>query len=121
MEAGNGTVPFLGHEYSVADPDPGSVNNQDPDRGSESGMNALGHISDSLETIFWVKILIRDGKNSDPGSSRMANDRIYRPSFFIFMCNLRDVTIQGRGLIRKSCVVNPGCLSRTHIKEFKYF
>jgi hypothetical protein len=52
-------------------------------------MNILNHISESLETIFWVKILkffnadadpepgsvnlfdcgsgIRDGKNSDPG------------------------------------------------------
>jgi hypothetical protein len=54
---------------------------------SESGMNNPDHISESLETIFWVKILkffdldpgsgifltldresgIRDGKNSDPG------------------------------------------------------
>jgi hypothetical protein len=57
--------------------------------GSGSGMNNQDHISESLETIFWVKILkffdsdpvygmekvrirdgknrIRDGKNSDPG------------------------------------------------------
>jgi hypothetical protein len=45
--------------------------------GSGSGMNNLDHISESLETIFWVKILkfldadpvseIRVGKNSDPG------------------------------------------------------
>jgi hypothetical protein len=39
--------------------------------GSGSGMNNPDHISDSLETIFWVKILnslmrIRDGKSSDP-------------------------------------------------------
>jgi hypothetical protein len=27
----------------------------DPDPGSESGMNIPDHISDSLETIFWVK------------------------------------------------------------------
>jgi hypothetical protein len=48
-----------------------------------SGMNNPDHISESLETIFWVKIFkffdadpgsgmekirIRDGKNSDPGS-----------------------------------------------------
>jgi hypothetical protein len=42
-----------------------------------SGMNNPDHISESLETIFCVKILkffdadpgsgIRDGKNSDPG------------------------------------------------------
>jgi hypothetical protein len=46
-------------------------------------MNNPDHISESLETVFWVKILkffdadpgsgmekirIRDGKNSDPGS-----------------------------------------------------
>jgi hypothetical protein len=49
--------------------------------GSGSGMNKPDHISKSLETIFWVKILtffcgsgiqdlgsrIWDGKNSDPG------------------------------------------------------
>jgi hypothetical protein len=36
--------------------DPGWVKNQDP--GSRSGMNILGiHISESLETILWVKIL----------------------------------------------------------------
>jgi hypothetical protein len=46
--------------------------------GSGSGMNIPDHISESLETIFWVKILlcgsgmkkvvsgIRYGKNSDP-------------------------------------------------------
>jgi hypothetical protein len=50
--------------------------------GSGSGMNNPDHISESLETNFWVKILkffaadlgwrnfiygIRNGKNSDPG------------------------------------------------------
>ncbi len=55
---------------------------RDPDPGSGSGMNDPDHISESLETIFWVKILkffsadpewekfgsgIRDGINSDPG------------------------------------------------------
>jgi hypothetical protein len=47
---------------------------------SRSGINNPDHISESLETIFWVKTLqfyeadmesfwswIRDGKNSDPG------------------------------------------------------
>jgi hypothetical protein len=37
--------------------DPGWVINQDPDSGSGSGMNIPDHISESLETIFWVKIL----------------------------------------------------------------
>jgi hypothetical protein len=51
--------------------------------GSGSGMNKPDHISESLKTIFWAKILkffdadpesgtrdgkIRDGKNSDLGS-----------------------------------------------------
>jgi hypothetical protein len=31
--------------------------NQDPDPGSGSWMNILDHISESLETIFWIKIL----------------------------------------------------------------
>jgi hypothetical protein len=48
--------------------------------GSGSGMNNPDHISESIETIFGLKylnslmrirviekILIRDGKNSDPG------------------------------------------------------
>jgi hypothetical protein len=63
--------------------DPGWAKHQDPDPGSETGMNNPDHISESLETIFWVKILkffyadpesgmekiqIRDQKNSDPGS-----------------------------------------------------
>jgi hypothetical protein len=56
----------------------------DKKSGSGSGMNNPDHISESLETILWVKILkffdadpgsgmkkfcfgIRDGKNSDPG------------------------------------------------------
>ncbi len=63
--------------------------NQDPDPGSESGMNNPDHISASLETIFWVKTLkffdaapgsemekiwIRDGKNLDPRyTSRIRN------------------------------------------------
>ncbi len=85
---------------SVADPDPGSdaffhpwiqdpgcVKSKDPDPGS--GMNNPDHISWSLETIFWVKILeffdadlgsgmekfgsgIRDGKKSDPGCKNIS-------------------------------------------------
>jgi hypothetical protein len=63
---------------SFANPDPGSGAYLTPKSGmgkksvSGSGMNNPDHISESLETIFWVKILksidadIRDGKNSDP-------------------------------------------------------
>jgi hypothetical protein len=51
-------------------------------------MNNPDHISESLETIFWVKILkffdanpgsgmekirIQDGKNSDPGPAALEN------------------------------------------------
>jgi hypothetical protein len=61
---------------NVADPDLGCVKNQDPDLGFESGMSILpDHVSESLETIFWVKILIffdadpfsGSGKLFDPG------------------------------------------------------
>jgi hypothetical protein len=41
------------------------VKNQDPDPGSESGKNKPDRISESLETIFWVKILKFFG--ADPG------------------------------------------------------
>jgi hypothetical protein len=37
--------------------DPGWLKSQDPDPGSGCGMNNPDHISKSLETIFWVKIL----------------------------------------------------------------
>ncbi len=62
----------------------GMGKNLDPDPESGSGMNNPDHISESLETLFWVKLLkffdagqgsgmkeirIRDPawKNSDPG------------------------------------------------------
>jgi hypothetical protein len=44
----------------------GWVKNQDPDPGSGSGMNNPDHITESLETIFWVKIL--KFFDADPGS-----------------------------------------------------
>jgi hypothetical protein len=49
--------------------DPGRVKNKDPD----PGLNNPYHISNSLETIFWVKNLnssmrIRGGKTSESGS-----------------------------------------------------
>jgi hypothetical protein len=62
---------------------------------SGSGMNNPDHISESLKTIFWVKILkfllvwirnlewkkfgsgIRDGKKSDPGSGMCNTDIMF--------------------------------------------
>jgi hypothetical protein len=41
--------------------------NQDPNPGSRSGMNNLDHISESLETIFWVKNKILKFFVADPG------------------------------------------------------
>ncbi len=35
----------------------GTLKNEDPEPGSGSWMNIPDHISESLETIFWVKIL----------------------------------------------------------------
>jgi hypothetical protein len=63
---------------SVADPgirclfdpwirDPGWVKDQDPDPGSGYGMNIPDHISESLETIFCVKILKFYSSDADPG------------------------------------------------------
>ncbi len=57
--------------------DPGWVKNQDPD--PRSGMNNPNHISESLETILWVKILkFFDAdpgckKNSDPGWKKIGS------------------------------------------------
>jgi hypothetical protein len=48
---------------SVADPDPGS--GMGKKSGSGSGMNNPDHISESLETIFWVRIL--KFFDADPG------------------------------------------------------
>jgi hypothetical protein len=57
---------FGAGSFLTLDWDPGWVKNQDP--GSESGMNNPDHISESLETIFWAKILEFFG--ADPGSGR---------------------------------------------------
>jgi hypothetical protein len=45
--------------------DPGCITNQDTDPGSGSGMNNPDHISKSLETILWAKIL--KFFDADPG------------------------------------------------------
>jgi hypothetical protein len=52
------TVEVLTPELRIRDPvplDPEWVKYHDPDPGS--GINIPNHISESLETIFWVKIL----------------------------------------------------------------
>jgi hypothetical protein len=38
---------------------------------SGSGMNMPDHISESLETIFWVKILKFFDADADPGSGNL--------------------------------------------------
>ncbi len=63
----------------MSDPDPGSGalltsgSGMGKKSGSGSGMNNPDHNSESLESVFWVKLLksllrIRDGKNLNPGS-----------------------------------------------------
>ncbi len=47
---------------------PGLVKNKDPDTGPGSGMDIPDHISESLETILWVKILDFFDADLDPGS-----------------------------------------------------
>jgi hypothetical protein len=65
--------------------------NQDLDPGSRSGMNIQDNISESLETIYWVKILKILWCGSE---SRIRN--IFEPGF-------------GMEKIR---ILDPGCLSR---------
>jgi hypothetical protein len=47
--------------------DPGWVKNEDLDPGSGSGMNIPDHISESSESIFWVKIQNLFDADADPG------------------------------------------------------
>jgi hypothetical protein len=49
--------------------DPGWVKYQDPGYGS--GMNNKDHISESLETMFWVKIL--EFFDADPGRKKFGS------------------------------------------------
>ncbi len=65
---------FHRYRFSVADADPGSGAFLTPRSGS--GMNNPDHISESLETIFWVKIL--HFFDADPGSG-MEKIRIRDP------------------------------------------
>jgi hypothetical protein len=72
-------LPFTSPESSIADPNPesgafltpGSGMGEKSRSGSESGMNILEHISESLETMFWVKILKFFDACSDPGSGNL--------------------------------------------------
>ncbi len=60
---------------------PGWVKNQDPDPGSGPGMHNPDHISESLEAIFWEKILKffdADPESLDTGSG-MEKNRIQDP------------------------------------------
>jgi hypothetical protein len=45
------------------------VKNQYP--GSGSGMNNFNHISETLETIFWVEIIKFFRAGADPGSGKL--------------------------------------------------
>jgi hypothetical protein len=54
---------------SVADPDTGSGAFVTPG----SGMNILDHISESLETIFWFKIIKLFDADPDPGSENLVD------------------------------------------------
>ncbi len=69
---------------SVADPDPGFGALLTPGSGildtqkvkiRSPGMNILDHISESLETIFWVKILQFFDADADPGSGNLFDPR----------------------------------------------
>jgi hypothetical protein len=48
------------------------VKNQDPDLGYGSGMNIPYHISESLESFVWVKILKFFDADPDPGSGNFS-------------------------------------------------
>jgi hypothetical protein len=56
---------------------------------SGSGMDNPNHISESLETIFWVKIL--EFFDADPGSIHIRN-----PGWKIFESGIRDGKIRNR-------------------------
>ncbi len=66
-------VLIISQTRNVADPDPGSGAFLTPGSGmgkksrSGSGMNIPDHISESLETILWVKILKFFDADADPG------------------------------------------------------
>jgi hypothetical protein len=53
---------------AVLTPGFGMGKKQDPNPGSGSGMNIPDHISESLETIFWVKNTLIFYADQDPGS-----------------------------------------------------
>jgi hypothetical protein len=63
--------------------------------GSGSGMNNQDHISESLETIFWVNILKLF--DTDPGSEMEKN---WDPGWKIFGSGIRDKHPESATLIR---------------------
>jgi hypothetical protein len=77
---------------------------------SGSEMNNQDHISESLETIFWVKILkfffdadpgsrIRDEKNSEPGSWMEKFGSVIRdkhPGFATLLLNISFIPVSQR-------------------------
>ncbi len=69
---------------------------------SGSGMNNPDHISESLETVFWLKYLsslmrIRDGKNTDPpGSAINIPDDVKLLFYFVFSSTLTRMLLSCR-------------------------
>jgi hypothetical protein len=59
-------IPTEDPTISVADTDPGSGDFLNPGSRSGSGMNIPDHISESLETIFGLKLLNFFNADSDP-------------------------------------------------------
>ncbi len=53
--------------------------------GSRSGMNNPDHISESLETVFWVNSFMRI---RDPGWSNTASNSFRCLEYFTFPCNV---------------------------------
>jgi hypothetical protein len=74
FKLGSGWRPWF--LITVVDPDPGSDHFLSPGSGiwkpmgnkTGCGMNILDHVSESLETIFWGKILKFFYADPDPGS-----------------------------------------------------
>ncbi len=106
-----GTVVFNNMKSNVADPAPGTGAFLTPGSGmgKKSGsMNKPDHISESLETILWVKILkfFDAGPGSGMEKIRIRDGKI----------RIRDPGLTSR--IRKTSVADPGCLSRIPDPDF---
>jgi hypothetical protein len=76
--------------------DPGWVKKHDPDPGFGSGINNPDHISESLETSFWVKIL--KFSDADPVSGNLlARD----PGWKKFGSGVRDKRRRSATMVAK--------------------